>query len=196
MSKRGVVALMGAFLLAGAVVGTGSAEGPNAATLFETGVEGIQVGGQAIAGIGGGAPWEVTAGQATIREDGQLTMEVEGLVLTTPIVAGDPVFPVLGVCGSLVCQKAEAGEPTNDQVATTGSFPLSAVTGNADIDETIELPDICVAPIVLVRVSAVDANFFTTGPDGCNGGAGPNCMPTGVPVEIGCNGPWIAASGF
>ena len=26
-----------------------------------------------------------------------------GLVLTTPILIEDPVFPVLGVCASLVC---------------------------------------------------------------------------------------------
>lgn len=187
MSKRTGVALLAVSALLVAPTGSAMAQ-----TLFESGVEGIQVGGQMIAGIAGGAPWDVAAGEVGVEEDGRLRAEVQGLVLTTPIVAADPVFPVLGVCGSLVCQKTEAGDPTNEQVATTGSFPLSPVTGSAEIEATIPLPAVCVAPIVLLRVSAVDANFFSAE---CAGGAG-TCTPTGVAVPIGCTGPWIAASGF
>jgi hypothetical protein len=187
ISKNTRVALLAVSVLVVAPVGRAMAQ-----TLLESGVEGIQVGAQTIAGISGGAPWDVAAGEARIKEDGRLKVEVEGLVLTTPVVAEDPVFPVLGVCGSLVCQKTEAGDPTNEQVATTGSFPLSPVTGDAEVDDTIPLPGVCVAPIVLLRVSAVDANFFT--PE-CAGGTG-TCTPTGVAVPIGCTGPWIAASGF
>ncbi len=180
--------LLGAFLLIGASAGSASAQ----PTIFETGVEGIQVAGQLIAGISGGAPWDVAAGEAKIRANGDIKVEVEGLVLATPIIPADPVFPVLGVCGSLVCQKTGAGDPTNEQVATTGSFPLSPVTGDAEVDASITLPAVCVAPIVLLRVSAVDSGFFA--PE-CMGGAG-ICTATGVAVPIGCNGPWIAASGF
>ena len=184
---RTVVTLLSAFLLIGASAGIASAS-----DLFESGVEGIQVAGQMIAGISGGAPWDVADGVAKIKPDGDIKVEIEGLVLTTPIIAADPVFPVLGVCGSLVCQKTAAGDPTNEQVATTGNFSLTPVTGDAKIDANITLPAVCVAPIVLVRVSAVDSGFFA--PE-CMGGAG-TCTATGVPVEIGCNGPWIAASGF
>jgi hypothetical protein len=183
--------LLSAFLLVGVSAGSASAQ-PD---LFKTEVVGIQVAGQLIAGISGGAPWDVAAGEAKIKH-GDVKVVVEGLVLQTPIIASDPVFPVLGVCASLVCQKTAAGTPTNEQVATTGNFPLSPVTGNAKIgsttDANITLPDICVAPIVLVRVSAVDSGFFAPV---CMGGAG-TCTATGVPVFIGCNGPWIAASGF
>ncbi len=186
MLKGAVVTLLGTLLLV--VVPAGSAS----AQTFESGVEGIQVATQTIAGIAGGAPWDVAAGEARIRSNGDLKVEVEGLVLTTPIIPADPVFPVLGVCGSLVCQKTGAGTPTNEQVATTGSFPLSPVTGNAEVDAGITLPAVCVAPIVLLRVSAVDSGFFAPA---CMGGAG-TCTPTGVAVPIGCNGPWIAASGF
>ncbi len=185
---RTVVTLLSAFLLIGASAGIASAS-----DLFKSGVEGIQVAGQMIAGISGGAPWDVADGVAKIKSDGDIKVEIEGLVLTTPIIAADPVFPVLGVCGSLVCQKTAAGDPTNEQVATTGNFSLSPVTGDAKIDANIPLPAaVCVAPIVLVRVSAVDSGFFA--PE-CMGGAG-TCTATGVPVQIGCNGPWIAASGF
>ncbi len=148
--------------------------------------------GQLIAGIAGGAPWDVAAGASKIKPNGDIKAEVAGLVLTTRIIPADPVFPVLGVCGSLVCQKTAAGTPANEQVATTGSFPLSPVTGDAEIEENITLPAVCVAPIVLLRVSAVDSGFFAPA---CMGGAG-TCTATGVAVPIGCNGPWIAASGF
>ncbi len=181
------IMLFGAFLLVGVAAGSASA-----GELFESQVEGIQVGGQTIAGIGGGAPWDVAEGEAEIADDGLLEVEVEGLVLVTPIIAADPVFPVVGVCGSLVCQKTAAGDPTNEQVATTGNFPLSPVTGDAEIEENITLPAVCVAPIVLLRVSAIDSGFLA---EECMGGAG-TCTATGVAVEIGCNGPWIAASGF
>ncbi len=187
MRKDAVVTLLGAFLLIGASGGSASAQ-----PLYESGVEGIQVAGQLIAGISGGAPWDVSTGEATIRANGDIDVEVAGLVLTTPIIPADPVFPVLGVCGSLVCQKTVAGDPTNEQVATTGNFSLSPVTGNAEIGANITLPAVCVAPIVLVRVSAVDSGFFAPV---CMGGAG-TCTATGVAVPIGCNGPWIAASGF
>ncbi len=187
MARDAVVTLLGTLLLVGVPVGSASAS-----ELFESRVEGIQVGGQTIAGIDGGAPWDVAEGEAEIADDGLLEVEVEGLVLVTPIIAADPVFPVLGVCGSLVCQKTAAGDPTNEQVATTGNFPLSPVTGDAEIDENITLPAVCVAPIVLLRVSAVDSGFFAPV---CMGGAG-TCTATGVAVPIGCNGPWIAASGF
>ncbi len=187
MAKGAVVTLVGALLLVGVPAGSASAQ-----TIFETGVEGTQVAGQTIAGIGGGAPWDVAAGEARIESNGHLKVEVSGLVLTTPILPADPVFPVLGVCGSLVCQKTAAGDPTNEQVATTGNFPLSPVTGDAEVAASITLPAVCVAPTVLLRVSTVDSGFFA--PE-CAGGAG-TCTATGVAVPIGCNGPWIAASGF
>jgi hypothetical protein len=192
--RRVAVALLAGLFLAG--VGAGSA---SARDLLKTGVAGIQVGGQTIAGIGGGAPWDVAGGEVEVDFQKRnpavlgLKVEVEGLVLVTPIIPADPVFPVLGVCGSLVCQKTAAGDPTNEQVATTGSFPLSPVTGDAEINEDITAPaGLCVAPIVLLRVSAVDSGFFAPA---CDSGMG-TCTATGVAVPIGCSGPWIAASGF
>ena len=99
-------------------------------------------------------------------------MEVEGLLISAGPATGT-VGPVLEVFASLVCQKtAPGGEgPTNEQVLRTGNVPLSAA-GDAEIEEVIELPYVCVAPIVLIRVGFV--NFL------------------GFPIE----GPWIAASGF
>ena len=186
MPKSTVVTLLGTLLLAGLSAGSASAD-----TVFESEVEGIQVGGQTIAGVPGGFPWDVEEGEVRIDTNGDLKVELTGLVLTPPILIDDPVFPVVSVCASLVCQKTEGHEITNEVVASTGSFPLSPVTGDAEIEEMITLPAVCVAPIVLVRASALDSGLFA--PE-CMGGEG-TCTPTGVAVPIGC-GPWIGASGF
>ncbi len=195
MRRVAVTLLVGLFL---AGVGAGNASARN---LFKSEVAGIAVGGQTIAGIGGGAPWDAE-GEAKVnfqKRSGLATLkvEVEGLVLVAPPIPADPVFPVIEVFASLICQKNVAGDPTNEQVTRTGNFPLSAVTGDVEINDGIELPpEPCVAPIVLIRIGVIDVNFVSTGPTGCNFGAGPNCMVTGVPLDLGFTGPWIAASGL
>ena len=186
MLRRTVVTLLGTLLLVGVSAGSASAD-----PIFESGVEGIQVGGQTIGGVPGGLPWDVATGEAKIEANGDIKVEITGLVLVAPPIPADPVFPVTGVCATLVCQKTVAGDPTNEEVAVNpaANFPLSPVTGNAEIVDTLTLPaGACVAPIVLVRVSALDAGFF----------AGPPFAATGISVPIGCGGlgPWIAASGL
>ncbi len=115
---RTLLTLLSAFLLVGAFAGSASAQ-PD---LFKTGVEGIQVAGQLIAGISGGAPWDVAEGSAKIKPNGDIKVEIEGLVLTTPIIPADPVFPVLGVCGSLICQKTGAGTPRMSRSPRRGTI--------------------------------------------------------------------------
>ncbi len=75
--------------------------------------------------------------------------------------------------------------PTNEVVASTADVPLSAA-GDAEIEDFIALPAVCVAPIVLIRVGLVDS---------------PNCALVGQPrpcdvTVFGIPSPWIAASGF
>ena len=163
--------LLGAFVLVGA-----SAGNAGASDVFESELVGKQVGNQEIAGISPDVaqPWVVEEGEVEIGEDGKLELEVEGLLLLD-----DTVGPVLTVFASLVCQKTVAsGDPTNEVVASTADVPLSAA-GDAEIEEVISLPSVCVAPIVLVRIRLVDVGF------------GP------VDIEdLGIPAPWIAASGF
>ncbi len=109
---------------------------------------------------------------------------MEGLILTGDKTTGT-VETIRTVFASLVCQKIVAGTPTNEVVASTADVPLSAA-GDAEIDEVIALPAVCVAPIVLVRVGLVDS---------------PNCALVGQPTPcqvtaLGIPSPWIAASGF
>lgn len=143
---RAIATLLGALLLAGLPAGSAGAD-----DFFESAVVGIQVPGQMIAGIGGGGNrWKVAEGEAEIGEYGELEVEVEGLLLDGGMFDGT-VGPISTVFASLVCQKTGAGDLTNEVVASTADFPLSAA-GDAEIEETIALPAVCVAPIVLIRV--------------------------------------------
>ena len=175
---RTLITLLGAFLLVGASAGTASAQG----TVFESGIEGKQVAFQEIAGISPDLAqrWKVASGEARIESDGRLTAEMSGLLLLN-----DTVGPVLTVFASLVCQKTVlTGAPTSEVVASTADVALSAA-GDAEIDETITLPPVCVAPIVLIRINLVDVGFgpvpITALPDGSGGFLA---------------AAWIAASGF
>ena len=166
-----LVTLLGAFLLVGASAGNGSAS-----DLFESELAGKQVANQEIAGISPDVaqPWVVAEGEVEIGENGELDMDVEGLLLLDGTVG-----PVRSVFASLVCQKTVASaDPTNEVVASTADVALSAA-GDAEIDEVITLPSVCVAPIVLIRINLVDF------------GGGP------FPISnLGIPEPWIAASGF
>lgn len=171
---RTLLTLLGAFLLVGASAGSASAQG----TVFESGIVGKQVASQEIAGISPDVaqPWVVASGEARIQSNGRLRAEMSGLLLLD-----NTVGPVRSVFASLVCQKTVASaDPTNEVVASTADVPLSAA-GDAEIDEVITLPPVCVAPIVLIRIRLVDIGF---GPIDIEG------PPLFLPP------PWIAASGF
>ena len=175
---RIILSLLGVFLLVGV-----SAGNAGAADLFESALAGKQVANQEIAGISPDVaqPWVVAEGEVEIGEDGELELEVEGLLLLDGTIG-----PIRSVFASLVCQKTVASaDPTNEVVASTADVPLSA-SGDAEIADVIALPDVCVAPIVLVRVGLVDS---------------PNCALVGQPTPcqvtaLGIPSPWIAASGF
>ncbi len=170
---RTLLTLLSAFLLVGVSAGSASAG------VFESRIVGKQVATQEIAGISPDVaqPWVVASGEVRIEANGRLKAEMSGLLLTFGPSAGT-VGPVVTVFASLVCQKIVAGVPTNEVVASTADVPLSAA-GDALIRDTITLPAVCVAPIVLIRINLVDF------------GGGP------FPISnLGIPEPWIAASGF
>ena len=173
MLRLAFFTLLGSAFLVGV-----SAGDAGASDLFESKLAGKEVAFQEIAGISPdiAQPWVVAEGEVEIGEDGKLELEVKGLLLPDGTVG-----PIVTVFASLVCQKTVlTGAPTNEVVTSTADVPLSAA-GDAEIEEIIVLPAVCVAPIVLVRVRLVDIGF---GPIDIEGA--PLFRPP----------PWIAASGF
>jgi hypothetical protein len=93
---------------------------------------------------GGGAPWVLEEGSGELRADGSIEVRVRGLVLertgTNPVTAFRAVV-------SCVSTDAD-GLPIIVNVATD-PFPADA-NGDADIEDQVDLPDPCIAPIVFV----------------------------------------------
>jgi hypothetical protein len=121
----------------------------------------------AIRGVpGGGLPWVIEFANGKVSPDGEVNVMVKGLVLdpsdpavieggrggTNPI----PNFKVIVSCLS----KDASGNPTTVNVST-GLFPADA-EGNAHIQDTVALPQPCIAPIVFVT-SPGGAWFASTG---------------------------------
>ncbi len=106
----------------------------------------------------GALSWTIASGEVELDGSGELELEVTGLL------SGGTTRGIVKVRAHLTCE----GQGV---VATTSDVPFS-VTGDAEIDETITLPSICVGPIVLVSIAE---NAF-----------GPRPLP----------GRWIAATGF
>jgi hypothetical protein len=93
----------------------------------------------------GGVPWVLARGEVRIKDDGELDLEVRGLVIPPPTRPNDP-DGVLTVSASLFC----GADANTTPAATSGQVPLSR-TGDAEIEERVALPASCLAPIVLVH---------------------------------------------
>lgn len=103
--------------------------------VFDSTMVGIPTGAPTLFGVaGGGAPWVIDEGRATLTADGRLHVEVQGLVLassgTNPIHTGRAIVACNGAA-----------------VASTDAVPFSA-TGDAEVDATVSLPSPCFAPAV------------------------------------------------
>jgi hypothetical protein len=112
---------------------------------------------------GGGLPWEIDQGKGTLRSDGRLRVEVEGLVLArrAPVPAAlqgtNPIASFMAVVSCLTPNGSTAAT-TN---VSTGLAPATS-SGAAVIDATVDLPEPCLAPIVFVT-SPGGAWFAVTG---------------------------------
>jgi len=113
----------------------------------------------------GGFPWVVDDGRAKLYDDGTLKVRVRGLVID-PDVGNDAVAgrnPVPQFRAIVSCLSPDAGTVEN---VRTGTFPASE-SGDARIEETLEVPDPCLAPVVLVagpeEILGADAWFAVNG---------------------------------
>lgn len=121
----------------------------------------------AIRGIaGGGLPWVIARGVGKLRVSGEIKVDVRGLVLDpndpTVISRGlagvnpSPVFKAIVSCMST----DEFGNPVIANRDTV-TFPADAA-GNSRIDDRVDLPEPCIAPIVFVT-SGGGSWFAATG---------------------------------
>ena len=117
----------------------------------------------AIRGVpGGGLPWVIDFANGKLSPDGDVNVMVRGLLIdpNEPVaVAGtnpSPFFKVIVSCMS----KDASGAATIANVSTQ-NFPADAA-GNAHIQDTVNLPQPCIAPIIFVT-NANGSWFAATG---------------------------------
>ncbi|MGW5241929.1 hypothetical protein ACWEOW_23600 [Monashia sp. NPDC004114] len=94
----------------------------------------------------GGAPWQITSGEAKVQADGTLKVSIVGLV-----IPGVGTGPVVTVSASVACNNVKA--------ATTGTVPLSSA-GNAEIKATLNVPARCLGPAVLIHPNGNAATYI------------------------------------
>jgi hypothetical protein len=90
----------------------------------------------------GGAPWVIGKGEAEVRRDGSVKVEVEGLVIPTAPQNG--TNPVNGIAATVYCGGAAVG--------TTKAYPFST-GGDAKLEARVakQLPSPCLVPAVLLN---------------------------------------------
>ena len=122
----------------------------------------------AIRGVnGGGLPWVVNFASGELKANGKLEVTVHGLVLdpddavvnSVPGRAG--TNPVTSFKAIVSCMSKDANGNAVTANVSTGLFPADAA-GNSEIEDTVTLPQPCIAPIVFVT-SPTGAWFAATG---------------------------------
>ena len=110
---------------------------------------------------GGGLPWMLDHAQGELHTDGKLEVRVQGLVLARdPAVpaAQQGTNPIPKFQAIVSCQVAQGSSVGVTNVATK---PVPATrTGNAQIEDTVALPEHCVAPEVFVTSAATPPAWF------------------------------------
>lgn len=115
--------------------------------------------------VGDELPWTINGfARGDLDNRGRLTILVHGLVF-----ADDPAVPpnLVGTNDEaefrgLVSCLTEVGDMVETQNVITEGFPAD-VHGNSFIHATVELPNPCVAPIVMILAGSEDKWFAMTG---------------------------------
>jgi hypothetical protein len=137
--------LIGALLLTS--VGSAAAGGRK---VFDSSLAAIPTGGLVLDGVtGGGVPWSIDEGRATLTADGRLHVEVQGLVVTASGVNPSPTGRAAVVCAGAV-------------VAMTDAVPFSTA-GDAEVDAQVDVASPCLDLAVLFLNGAGTRWFAVTG---------------------------------
>jgi hypothetical protein len=130
------------------------------------GVDGPFLGeANAIRGVEGDeAPWVIRSARGWLSDSGRLKIQVRGLVF-----ADDPLSPpdLIGKNDEtefrgLVSCLTEVGDSVQEANVVTKGFKANE-RGDSNIDDRVDLPDPCVAPIVFVLAGSEDKWFAVTG---------------------------------
>lgn len=97
---------------------------------------------------GGGAPWILREGHGTLTSDGQLSVQVRGLVLD-PAAVPAPLGGTNPIPFFMAIVSGFSKDPVNPVNLATSLFPASKA-GDATIEATLVLPHPFFAPIVFV----------------------------------------------
>ena len=102
--------------------------------------------------VGDDLPWISRSIKGSLLADGRLTIKVKGLVFpdspsVPPELRGINDEPTFQAVVSCLTDNGQGGLATVN--LTTATFPATA-TGNANIATSVDLPDLCMAPIVFV----------------------------------------------
>ncbi len=113
---------------------------------------------------GGGFPWVIAEGKAIVASNGELNVEVQGLVIDPANATAQAkgiagINPLKYFFATLSCLEP-SGTTTN---VDTAAFPATT-TGNATIEQTIARPSGCIAPLIFVRGSVTGDTTTPTGP--------------------------------
>lgn len=143
--RRFLVASVGALSLLGAgTVGVGASEG----TLIEfdsmTPITGPAVGAVNDRGIkGGGLPWAITAGSGEVDRQGNVSVQVTGLVLAAGANTGKNPIPFFAATVSCL-------GPNGVTNVRTALFAATVPGGDSTINGSVDLPHPCKSPEVFV----------------------------------------------
>jgi hypothetical protein len=153
---------MAAVVLAVGLIAQTSAASSSGETVLEfktmVGVDGpFRGAANAIRGVpGAGAPWRIDDVNGELKTDGNLEIDVEGLVLVST-----GLNPAAAFRAAVSCLTS-----TDTTVATvnlvTEQFPATP-TGDSEIEANVSLPSPCVAPIVFVMNPGGTSWFAVTG---------------------------------
>lgn len=89
----------------------------------------------------GGAPWVLDRGSVRVDDDGDLRLRVRGLVIPSPPGDGTP-GGVTTITASVHCGGTAADTSESEEIDRDG---------DARIRDELDLPDKCLAPVVLVH---------------------------------------------
>lgn len=161
--KKAVLLIAVVLLVGGWVTELRSAEGADEPKVLDfrtmVGVTGPFLGAtNPIQGVpGAGAAWTNPRAQGKLKVDGELEIKVRGLVLVSTGANPSPTFRGIVSCRSIDSSTTPATAST--VIVTTAPFPATT-TGDSEIQETIVLPNPCIAPIVFVGPGAGATRWF------------------------------------